>query len=59
MTLPICHFFIDATLRICNLARLLRSRIRQRHRARTASLPLRWCLPGILTGPGAGENNES
>jgi len=26
---------------------------------RTASLRLRWCIPGILTGPGAGENNGS
>ena len=39
--------------------KILRSRVRQRHRARTASLRLRWCIPGILTGPGAGENNES
>ena len=39
--------------------KILRSRVRQRHRTRTASLRLRWFIPGILTGPGAGENNGS
>jgi hypothetical protein len=39
--------------------KILRSRARQRHRACTASLRLRWFVPGILTGLGAGENNGS
>ena len=39
--------------------KILRSRVRQRHRARTASFRLRRSIPGILTGPGAGENNGS